>query len=249
MAWTTTAVPPSSGMPQCAAVGDRARATTTSRRRRDGARSCSSGSVGTSSPVAALARTSPASRRRRAVEVGAEHGAANSCTKRTCVSRAKSGSPDSAEALLDRVGDPEVEDRVHHPGHAHRGAGAHGDEQRRLGVAEPAAGVALEARDALRTARPHVVVERAVAGVEAAALLDRDDEGRRHRQPERAHRARCSRPCRRRSPCRRTSSPSRTRMRSETWLTSAPRAPARASAAGPRGARTRRCGSCRCARR
>ena len=70
------------------------------------------------------------------------------------VERAKAGSPESAaSAVLDLVGDAEVQDRVHHPRHAHRGARAHGDEQRGLGVAEAAAGWPARARRSPR-ARP-----------------------------------------------------------------------------------------------
>ena len=44
---------------------------------------------------------------------------------------------------------PEVEDRVHHPGHRDRGTGAHGDEQWVLRVAEALPGLRLEPLDVL----------------------------------------------------------------------------------------------------
>ena len=45
---------------------------------------------------------------------------------------------------------PEIEDRVHHPGHGDRGSGAHRDEQRVARIAEPLARRPLEPGHVLR---------------------------------------------------------------------------------------------------
>ena len=91
------------------------------------------------------------------------------------------------EALDGVVVQAEVEDGVHHAGHGERGAGAHGDEQRVLGVAELLAHALLEVlavlvdlvEDALR---PHV----AGAGVGDAGLA-RDGEAGRDGQADVGH--------------------------------------------------------------
>ena len=55
-----------------------------------------------------------------------------------------------AREALDRlVVEAEVEDRVEHPRHRLARAGAHGDQQRVVGVAEPLAGLLLEPRERL----------------------------------------------------------------------------------------------------
>src|SRR5688572_18415910 len=61
------------------------------------------------------------------------------------------------EPLYGGVVETEIEDRVHHPGHRHARAGAHGDEQRTLGVAEATARVFFEPGEAGEHLLPHVV--------------------------------------------------------------------------------------------
>ena len=89
---------------------------------------------------------------------------------------------------LDRdVVQPQVEDRVHHPGHRDRGARADGDQERIGGVAEALSGALLEGRD------PYVdlVVEprRHLTPTcqESAARLGRDREPVGNRDAESSH--------------------------------------------------------------
>ena len=55
--------------------------------------------------------------------------------------------------------EPEVEDRVHHPGHGELGARADGDEQWIRGVAEALAGQRLDLRDRLEDVVPQALGE------------------------------------------------------------------------------------------
>ena len=69
----------------------------------------------------------------------------NICTKRRYESQPKRSLPVRAtRPSTDRVVQAEVEDGVQHPRHRLARAGAHRDEQRVLGVAEPLAGLLLE---------------------------------------------------------------------------------------------------------
>ena len=63
---------------------------------------------------------------------------------------------DGGEALDGDVVQAEVENRVHHPGHRHGGAGAHRDEERIGRVAEALAGSLLECSDVLVDLRPEL---------------------------------------------------------------------------------------------
>ncbi len=84
------------------------------------------------------------------------------------------------------VAQAEVEDRVHHPRHRDRGAGAHGQEERVLGVAEALSGLLLEAGDVL----VDLVVEpwNLVAAVhERAAGVGGDGEAGGDGNPELGH--------------------------------------------------------------
>ena len=84
------------------------------------------------------------------------------------------------------VVEPDVEDRVHHPGHRDRRARADGDEQRVGGVAEALSRLFLEPRDVLR----NLVVEAvdlAARGHEGAAGVGRDREAGRDGDPELRH--------------------------------------------------------------
>ncbi len=88
---------------------------------------------------------------------------------------------------LDRlVVEPEVEDRVHHPRHRDRRAGAHRDEQWVGRVAESLAGLLFEPADVLRDLGFEPVWQ-VVLGHVGAARVGRDREPRRNRQPERGH--------------------------------------------------------------
>ena len=88
-------------------------------------------------------------------------------------------------ALRRRV-DAQVEDGVHHPGHGHRGAGAHGHQQRSRPGAETPSRALLQPRHA---GREFLVQARrqVTAFEERDARLGGQDEGRRHVQAERAH--------------------------------------------------------------
>ena len=90
------------------------------------------------------------------------------------------------ETLHGLVVEPDVEDRVHHPRHRDRRAGADGDEQRILRVAEPLAGLFLEARDVVLDLRVEPF-DLAAGGHEGAAGVGRDREAGRHRDAELRH--------------------------------------------------------------
>ncbi len=175
-----------------------------------------------------LADLDRGSRRRRA-----RRGRRRAPSRRT---GGRSGSGSAGEAgvagelrqrLLDLVGDPEVEDRVHHPRHAHRGAGADRDQQRTLAAAELAAELFLEAGDAGQDRPPGLVFELAAGGVEAAALLDRQAQRRRHRQARGSASRRCCGPCCRPPRGSAPTRPSRTTTRSATAVMRRPRARSR----------------------
>ena len=92
----------------------------------------------------------------------------------------------AGEALHRRVVQPEVEDRVHHPGHGDRRAGADGHEQRPLGVAEAEPAALLEAADV----SVHLLVETGrdvVRDHVRAARVGRDREARRDGDSELCH--------------------------------------------------------------
>ena len=86
------------------------------------------------------------------------------------------------EALASVIVQPEVEDRVHHPGHAHRRARAHRDEERILCVAELLLGRPLDdgesALDLVPQPRRHLLAGREVC----VAGLGRDREAGRDRE-------------------------------------------------------------------
>ena len=88
---------------------------------------------------------------------------------------------------LDRdVVEPEVEDRVHHPGHRDRRSRADRDEERVAGVAEALPRLLLEPRDLLVDLGPERLGH--VARVHRlAARVGRDREAGRNRDPERRH--------------------------------------------------------------
>ena len=84
------------------------------------------------------------------------------------------------------VVETDVEDRLHHPGHRDRGAGADADQQRVAGLAEPASHRLLERGEVLVDLAGQAVGQ--VAGLEVgAAGLGRDREPGRHREPEVGH--------------------------------------------------------------
>src|SRR5438045_6650513 len=88
---------------------------------------------------------------------------------------------------LDRlVVQPEVEDRVHQPGHRDSCTRAHGDEQRVAGVAETLAGPLLEGRDVLVDLGLEAFRQLLRAGVVAAGVR-RDREARRYGDLETGH--------------------------------------------------------------
>ena len=92
----------------------------------------------------------------------------------------------ACEALDHLVVEPDVEDGVHHAGHRDRRARSHRDEQRRVGVAEPALERVLEAAQLALGVGEDGLGEPAVAQV-AAADVGAEDEARRHGEPEADH--------------------------------------------------------------
>src|SRR6266516_2076842 len=84
------------------------------------------------------------------------------------------------------VVEPEVEDRVHHPGHRHRRARAHGNEQRLPRVAETLPGPLLEGRDVLVDLGLEAFRQLPRAGVVTAGIR-RDREAGRNRDPQTGH--------------------------------------------------------------
>ena len=81
---------------------------------------------------------------------------------------------------------PEVEDRVHHPRHRDRRAGADGDEQRVGRVTEALAGALLEPGDVLVHLGPELLGHLARLH-RCAARVRRDRESGGHRDAERGH--------------------------------------------------------------
>ena len=91
------------------------------------------------------------------------------------------------EALDRVVVQTEVQDRVHHPGHRDRRAGAHRDQQR-VGAIPEALGGALLERDQTRADLVlQSVGERPACLHVVGARLGRDDESVRDRDPDRHH--------------------------------------------------------------
>ncbi len=86
-----------------------------------------------------------------------------------------------------RVVHPEVEDRVHHPGHRERRAGAHGDEQRVALVAELLAHLGLERLERRRDLVHQALGQPVAAGHVGVAGLGGDREPGRYRQAELGH--------------------------------------------------------------
>ena len=91
------------------------------------------------------------------------------------VHRSRVGLPD------DGVAHPEVQDGLHHPRHRDRAAGADGDEQRALGVAEALARALLENREVLLDLDAQLGRQRPRMGEMVAAGLGRDGEPERDR--------------------------------------------------------------------
>ncbi len=204
------------------------------------------------------------------VEVGTEHGLAELVDEAAVGRAGEAGvAGEAAERGLDLVGDAEVEDRVHHPRHRDRGAGADRDQQRLLAAAELAAELFLQAADAGEDRAPGLDFELTAGGVEATALVDRQAEGGRHRQAEAQHPGDAAALVadhlavgnrravedddavgdrgHRKSSCPNRPGLEQAAITVPIWaLKAPPRAHGPTSAAGPRAARTRPCGSCRC---
>jgi hypothetical protein len=90
------------------------------------------------------------------------------------------------EALDAGVVEPDVQHRLHHPGHRVHGAGADAHQQRVVPVAEAPVEVVLQ--PAQRHRHLHPQLARLLAGGEVgAARLGGDREPGRHRQPEPRH--------------------------------------------------------------
>ena len=89
---------------------------------------------------------------------------------------------------LDRVVvQPEVQDRVHHPRHRHGRAGADGDEERVVGIAEALARLALEGADVLLDLAVEARRQLPVGAHVRTAGVGRDGEARRDRDAEPGH--------------------------------------------------------------
>jgi hypothetical protein len=81
----------------------------------------------------------------------------------------------------------EVQHRVHHAGHGDPGAGAHGDEQRVVGVAEAGAHDLLDPAQGGLDVGSQLTRELAAGAAEGGALRRRDGEAGRHRDAETVH--------------------------------------------------------------
>ena len=112
--------------------------------RRSPASSSVSSSTPRSLPSAPRSRPRTARRRCRARRCRTSARSAGRSPSRSARCRCARSSPSTESSLR-----PEVEDRVHHPRHRLARAGAHRDEQRVVGVAEPLAGLLLEPRERL----------------------------------------------------------------------------------------------------
>ena len=163
MAWTVTAVPEVVRDALVRAVRHRAIRFHDRKTASIASRSCSHGSSGRSSR-----RPRPDSRR----EVGA------GSRRRSVPAPVGCGRGRRHVA----VGEAQVEDRVHHPGHRDRRAGPDADEQRIGAIAEAPADAPAEALHVLAELR--VEPSRPLPVEIGAARLGRDGEPRRHRQPE-----------------------------------------------------------------
>jgi hypothetical protein len=84
------------------------------------------------------------------------------------------------------VVEPDVEHRLHHPGHRELRTGADGDQQRVVGLAEPLAPLLLQCGEVLGHLVGEAVGFPALTQVRAAGV-GADDEPRRHRQAEVRH--------------------------------------------------------------
>jgi len=91
------------------------------------------------------------------------------------------------EAGGDLVVEPEVEHGVHHAWHGHGGAGADGEQERPLRVAEGGAHVLLHELQAVQDLGPQPRREDAPGVLVLLARLRRHREPRRHRQPDARH--------------------------------------------------------------
>jgi hypothetical protein len=92
------------------------------------------------------------------------------------------------KALQRRRIEPQVQDRVHHPGHRHRGAGAHRDQKRIVCVAEALARLALELGD-VRAHLGHQPIGQAISFEIGEASSGADHEAGWHVEPNLRHRA------------------------------------------------------------
>jgi hypothetical protein len=92
----------------------------------------------------------------------------------------------AGEAFGGRVGEAEVEDAVHHPGHRDRSAGANREEQRVLGRPERLARLRLEAVHR-GVELPGETPWKAATLHMGAARVRRDGESSRHRQAHSRH--------------------------------------------------------------
>jgi hypothetical protein len=80
----------------------------------------------------------------------------------------------------------EIEDRIHHPGHGHRRAGAHRNQQRVFAAAESLAGLLLQRRH-MRLDFLHQTVRQTVGIEVGEAGLGGHGETRRHIQADSRH--------------------------------------------------------------
>ena len=91
------------------------------------------------------------------------------------------------EALQRVLVEPEIEDRVHHPGHRELGAGADAHQERVRRVAEAFAGLPLDLLDGLEDVVPQPVGELLAVREVVVARFGRDREAGRDGQPGVGH--------------------------------------------------------------
>src|SRR2546428_4439234 len=91
------------------------------------------------------------------------------------------------QSLDGRVVQTEIEDRYHKSGHRHAGAGADGDQERPLGIAEAGLRDALEPMEVLEGLVPEFFGPLVPRTVVVRPGLGRHRESRRNRDPEVGH--------------------------------------------------------------
>ena len=91
------------------------------------------------------------------------------------------------KALYGRVVEPEIEDRLHHPGHRDARTRAHRHEEGALGIAEGKPRRRLQLGEVRENFLPEAIGQTPIAPVVLGPRFGRDRETRRHGDPEVRH--------------------------------------------------------------